>query len=82
MLQKIKNPEIRALIGDPTLPRSHVVETLNKWQQDKRAEQRLASEGGNVDDDGLNSDLRDIELALELYGSDPSEQQSKNAASL
>lgn len=39
-----------------------------KLQEDARDIQRAATEGGMNPDDGLNKDLREIELALEELG--------------
>lgn len=58
-------------------------EELKRLYEYARAEQRAASESMMVDDDGLNNDLRAIEMALENLGtSQPVEKQAKSAASL
>lgn len=82
MLEKLKNDHVIAIMKNPELSRSDRIRKLMKLRDDARAEQRLASEGGAIDDDGLNSNLRDIELALDRLGETPAEEEGKGPASL
>lgn len=82
MLEKFRNEQVKAILKNPEMTRDDRIRKLMKLRDDARAEQRLASEGGAIDDDGLNSDLRDIELALDRFGKAPSEQEGKGPASL
>lgn len=82
MLKKPQNARVRAILKNPELTRGDRIRKLMKLRDDARAEQRLASEGGTVDDDGLNSDLREIELALDRFGETPAEAEGKGPASL
>ena len=82
MLEKFKNDKVNAVLKNSELSRSERISLLSKLRDDARAEQRLASEGGTIDDDGLNSDLRDIELALDRLGESPAEAEGKGPASL
>jgi hypothetical protein len=82
MLEKLKNDHVVAIMKNPELSRSDRIRKLMKLRDDARAEQRLASEGGAIDDDGLNSNLRDIELALDRLGETPAEEEGKGPASL
>jgi hypothetical protein len=82
MLEKLKNDRVIAIMKNPELSRSDRIRKLMKLRDDARAEQRLASEGGAIDDDGLNSNLRDIELALDRLGETPAEEEGKGPASL
>ena len=82
MFEKIKDAAIREVMADTSLDRAGRIARLTKLREDARAEQRMASEAPAVDDDGLNSRLRDVELALEHLGQDPSEEEVKGAATL
>ncbi|MCB1444752.1 MAG: hypothetical protein KDJ87_02835 [Rhizobiaceae bacterium] len=82
MFEKIKDAAIREVMADTSLDRAGRIARLTKLREDARAEQRMASEAPAVDDDGLNSRLRDVELALEHLGQDPSEEEGKGAATL
>jgi hypothetical protein len=82
MLEKLKNEKVAAILKNPELSLADRIGRLGKLRDDARAEQRMASEGGSVDDDGLNSDLRDIELALDRLGETPSEAEGKGPATL
>lgn len=82
MLEKMRNDKVASILKNPELSRQDRIAKLMKLRDDARAEQRLASEGGAIDDDGLNSDLRDIELALDRLGEAPAEAEGKGAATL
>lgn len=82
MLEKIKNSEVKAIMKDESLTHLDRVKKLMKMRDDARAAQRMASEGPTVDDDGLNSDLRDIEMLLDKLGEDPATEEGKGPASL
>ena len=82
MFEKIKDAAIWEVMADTSLDRAGRIARLTKLREDARAEQRMASEAPAVDDDGLNSRLRDVELALEHLGQDPSEEEGKGAATL
>lgn len=82
MLDKIRNSEVRDIMNDASLTYQDRIQKLMKIRDDARAEQRLASEGPTVDDDGLNSKLRDVEMVLEKLGEDPSIEEGKGAATL
>jgi hypothetical protein len=82
MLEKFRSDKVASILRNPELSRRDRIRKLMKLRDDARAEQRLASEGGPVDDDGLNSDLRDIEIALDRLGQDPALEEGKGAATL
>jgi len=82
MVEKFKNEKVASILRNPELSRSDRIKKLMKLRDDARAEQRLASEGGMIDDDGLNSDLRDIEIALERMAKDPAYEEGKGPATL
>lgn len=82
MLEKLRNDKVVSILKNPEFSRGDRINKLSKLREDARAEQRLASEGGTIDDDGLNSNLRDIELALERLGQMPSEEEGKGPATL
>jgi len=82
MLEKFRNDKVASILRNPELSRSDRIKKLMKLRDDARAEQRLASEGGPIGDDGLNSDLRDIEIALYRLGQDPALEEGKGAATL
>lgn len=82
MFEKLRSDKVASILRNPELSRRDRIHKLTKLREDARAEQRLASEGGMIEDDGLNSDLRDIELALERLGLDPAQEEGKGAATL
>lgn len=82
MPEKYTNTKVTSILRNPELSRSERIKKLMKLRDDARAEQRLASEGGAIEDDGLNSDLRDIEIALDRLGLDPAAEEGKGAATL
>jgi hypothetical protein len=82
MYENIKNAEVRDIMLDESLGHKERLKRLTKLRDDARAEQRLASESPAVDDDGLNSKLRDVEMMLEKLGLDPSKEEGKGPASL
>jgi hypothetical protein len=82
VFETIKDPEVRNIIRDASLTHRERISMLTKLREDARAEQRLASEAPAVDDDGLNSRLRDVELVLEELGKKPAEEEGKGPATL
>lgn len=82
MYENIKHPEVRDIMTDDSLTHQERIKRLSKLRDDARAEQRLASEAPAVDDDGLNSKLRDVELMLERLGKTPAVEEGKGPASL
>lgn len=82
MLERHRNEQVDTIVENPEFSRAERIRKLMKLRDDARAEQRLASEGGAIDDDGLNSNLRDIELALGKMGETPAEEEGKGPASL
>lgn len=82
MFEKLRNDKVASILRNPELSRRDRIRKLVRLREDARAEQRLASEGGMIEDDGLNSDLRDIELALERLGLDPALEEGRGAATL
>ena len=82
MYEQIRSARVTEILRQTSETRSERISKLLKLRDDMRAEQRLASEGGTVDDDGLNSDLRDVEMVLEHYGRTPAEAEGKGAATL
>jgi hypothetical protein len=82
MYENIKNIEVREIMMDEKLSSRDRVKKLTKLRDDARAEQRMASESPAVDDDGLDSKLRDVELMLDKLGLEPSKEEGKGAATL
>ena len=82
MYETIKNAEVRDIMTDETLSQKDRLKKLTKLRDDARAEQRMASEAPAVDDDGMNSKLRDVELMLDHLGMESSQQEGKGPASL
>ena len=69
-------------MNDNSLTHHDRIRKLMKIRDDARAEQRMASEGPTVDDDGLNSKLRDVEMLLEKLGEAPAAEEGKGANTL
>ena len=82
MYENIRNAEVRNIMLDESLSSKERIKRLTKLRDDARAEQRLASEAPAVDDDGLNSKLRDVEMMLDRLGLDPAKEEGKGAATL
>lgn len=82
MLEKIQSPEVREIMNDNSLTHHDRIRKLMKIRDDARAEQRMASEGPTVDDDGLNSKLRDVEMLLDKLGEAPAAEEGKGANTL
>lgn len=82
MYEKIKNAEVKQIMMDQSLTHQERVARLTKIRDDARAEQRLASEAPGIDDDGLNSKLRDVELMLDSLGGSSAQEEGKGPASL
>jgi hypothetical protein len=82
MYENVKHPAVRDIMMDESLSGDERVKRLSKLRDDARAEQRMASEAPAVDDDGLNSKLRDVEMMLERLGRKPAHEEGKGPASL
>lgn len=82
MYENIKNAEVRDIMLDEALSRKDRLKKLTKLRDDARAEQRMASEAPAIDDDGMNSKLRDVELMLDQLGMEPSKEEGKGPATL
>lgn len=82
MFDRIKSPEVREIMQDDSLTHQDRIRKLMKIRDDARAEQRLASEGPSVNDDGLNSKLRDVEMVLDKLGEAPAAEEGKGANTL
>jgi len=82
MLEKIQSPEVREIMNDKSLTHHDRIKKLMKIRDDARAEQRMASEGPTVNDDGLNSKLRDVEMLLDKLGEAPAAEEGKGANTL
>jgi hypothetical protein len=82
MYEDIKNAEVRDIMLDEKLSARERLKRLTKLRDDARAEQRLASEAPAVDDDGLNSKLRDVEMMLDRLGVEASREEGKGPATL
>jgi len=80
MLEKFRNDKVASILRHPELSRSDRIRKLMKLRDDARAEQRLASEGAPIRDGGMNSDLRDLHIALDGLGLDSSLDGGKGAA--
>lgn len=60
--------QLNEILADMSLTNLDKSAAILKLQEDARDLQRAATEGGMDPDDGLNKDLREIELALETLG--------------
>jgi hypothetical protein len=60
--------QLEDILKKTSQTRQDKIDALMKLQEDARDIQRAATEGGMDPDDGLNKDLREIELALEKLG--------------
>lgn len=82
LLDQMKNMDVKSIMTDPYLSRRERIEKLTKIRDEARGIQRMASEGGMIESDGLNADLHEIDMALDQLGKSLSEQDSKGPASL
>jgi len=82
MYEDIRNVEVREIMLDEKLSHKDRLKKLTKLRDDARAEQRMASEAPAVDDDGLNSKLRDAEMMLDRLGLEMAKDEGKGAATL
>lgn len=83
MYENIRNAEVRDIMLDEAISHKERLKRLTKLRDDARAEQRLASESPTaVDDDGLNSKLRDAERMLDQLGLPLASDEGKGPASL
>ncbi len=60
--------QLEDILKNTSQTRQDKIDAIMKLQEDARDIQRAATEGGMDPDDGLNKDLREIELALEKLG--------------
>lgn len=60
--------QLNDILTDLSLNLQDKITAIMRLQEDARDLQRAATEGGMDHDDGLNKDLREIELALEKLG--------------
>ena len=82
MIEKIKDRKILALLNDNEMTNKDRIAALMKLRDDARAEQRMASESPADSNDGLQDQLRELELALDRLGETPAEQEGLGPASL
>ncbi|PLX37818.1 MAG: hypothetical protein C0606_06010 [Hyphomicrobiales bacterium] len=66
MKERISN-----VLDDKTLTPNERIEELLRMRDDARDQQRAATEGGMISEDGSTNDLREIDLALQFLGYDP-----------
>ncbi|QDZ02253.1 hypothetical protein FQ775_18730 [Nitratireductor mangrovi] len=82
----MKESRIRLKIADilaaDALGKGEKITRLTELRREARDEQRAASEAGMIDDDGLNADLREIDLALDQLGANVTSIEDKGAATL
>lgn len=69
-MSHVTKAELQSIIAAPDLNRQQKIDLLLDMQIEARAIQRAASESNMDPDDGLSSDLRKIELALEELGTE------------
>lgn len=74
--------KILAIINDSGKTNDEKISQLQRMHSDARAEQRAVTEGGMVDKNGDDANLREIELALRELGVDPDSPEHKGAATL
>lgn len=60
--------QIDEILNDKSLNHQQKIDAVMKLQEEARDIQRAATESGMDPDDGLNNDLRKIELMLEQLG--------------
>jgi hypothetical protein len=65
MLEKFRHAKLASMLPGPELSRGDRIRKLMKLRDDVRAEQRLASEATPEGEDGSNSHLGDIDIALD-----------------
>ena len=82
MTQSATHKQIERLVHDPSLSREDTIKQLQQLLFDARATQRAATESPMNDEDGLNNNLRLIELALLELGVDPVTNEATVAATL
>lgn len=82
MTDNSDKPNIIAVLNHPETSTDEKIEHLLKMHADARAEQRAVTEGGMVGDDGEDTHLREIELALRKLGVDPDTPEQTGAATL
>lgn len=82
----MKESRIRLKIADilaaDKLGKGEKIAKLTELRREARDEQRAASEAGMIDDDGLNADLREIDLALDQLDANVTSIEDKGAATL
>lgn len=74
---------INEILSAPGLAREERISALQALRDDARAEQRAASESAMIDDDGLNSTLKQLDQAIiRLGGEALAGEEDRSAASL
>lgn len=74
---------INEILSAPGLARAGRIAVLQALRDDARAEQRAASESAMIDDDGLNSTLKQLDQAIiRLGGEALADEEERSAASL
>jgi hypothetical protein len=74
-----KELKVQQIMQDDQLTREQKIDALREIETEARALQRTASESPMNDNDGWETDLREVRLALEKLGAD---DQRKGAATL
>ncbi|WP_246730202.1 hypothetical protein [Nitratireductor mangrovi] len=74
--------KIADILAADALGKGEKITRLTELRREARDEQRAASEAGMIDDDGLNADLREIDLALDQLGANVTSIEDKGAATL
>ena len=82
MTDNSTKPNVIAVLNHEDTSKDEKIAQLLKMHQDARAEQRAVTEGGMVGDDGEDTNLREIELALRKLGVDPDSPEHTGAATL
>lgn len=67
-MTSLTKTQLNEILNDTTLNHQQKTDAVMSLQENARDIQRAATEGGMDPDDGLNKDLREIELALEVLG--------------
>lgn len=82
MTDSSNKPNIIAVLNHDHTTKDEKIAQLLKMHEDARAEQRAVTEGGMVGEDGEDTNLREIELALHKLGVDPDSPEQTGAATL
>jgi len=82
MIDNPTKPNIIAILKHEDTTTDEKIAQLLKMHADARAQQRAVTEGGMMGEDGADTDLREIELALHKLGVDPESPEHTGAATL